>query len=64
VASGVSPARAPGGPAVAEVCDAEFSNLDVLTLDGSKPSRLIQAHFGTPDPPHGAGVQHDAQLAP
>ena len=46
-----------GGPKIPFVCDVEFSNMYILTLNGSKPAQLIQAHFGAPDPPAEPGCK-------
>jgi broad specificity phosphatase PhoE len=45
-----------GGPAVGDLCDAEYATIFVLTLaDAGGPARLLRASFGAPDPP-GAGT--------
>src|SRR3954467_5606425 len=50
-----------GGPAVPTVCDVEFSNLYILIpATTSRELRLIQSHFGAPDPPHTA----DCHISP
>jgi broad specificity phosphatase PhoE len=50
-----------GGPAVATVCDVEFSNLYVL-IPARSPGelKLIRSHFGAADPPH----SRDCRIAP
>jgi broad specificity phosphatase PhoE len=49
-----------GGPAVPTVCDVEFSNLYILLPADSARMRLIQSHYGEPDPPHAA----DCHISP
>jgi broad specificity phosphatase PhoE len=45
-----------GGPAVSDLCDAEYATILVLSLaDAGGPARLLRASFGAPDPP-GAGT--------
>jgi broad specificity phosphatase PhoE len=43
-----------GGPALPELCDAEYSRLFVLVLDGNR-ARLTRARYGAPDAPDAAG---------
>ena len=43
-----------GGPRLPDLCDAEYSRLFVLVLDGDAPARLARTHYGAADPP-GAG---------
>lgn len=43
-----------GGPRPPDLCDAEYSRLFVLVLDGSTPARLARTHYGAPDPPGAA----------
>lgn len=43
-----------GGPAVATMCDTEFSNLYVMIPGGSNRLQLIRGHYGSADPPHSA----------
>jgi len=40
-----------GGPAVATMCDFEYSNMYILLADGSARLKLLRSHYGTPDPP-------------
>jgi len=50
-----------GGPAVATVCDVEFSNLYVLVpAKSSAELKLIRSHFGAADPPHSS----DCRITP
>jgi len=44
-----------GGPKLPELCDAEYSRLFVLVIDGSGPARLTRASYGAPDAPDAAG---------
>jgi broad specificity phosphatase PhoE len=45
-----------GGPAVPDLCEAEYATFFVLTLaDVGGPARLLRASYGAPDPP-GAGT--------
>jgi len=45
-----------GGPAVSDLCDAEYATIFVLTLaDAGAAARLLRASYGAPDPP-GAGT--------
>ena len=46
-----------GGPSVRMMCDVEFSNVYVLIPSGATGMRLIQAHYGAADPPHGPGCR-------
>jgi broad specificity phosphatase PhoE len=39
-----------GGPAVATMCDVEFSNMYVLLPSDSARLQLIRSHYGNPDP--------------
>jgi broad specificity phosphatase PhoE len=45
--------KALGGPTIPTMCDVEFSNLYVLVPDSGESTRLVDAHYGAPDPPHG-----------
>ena len=45
--------QALGGPAIAEVCGYEYSNLYTLVLDeNDKVVRMIHSSYGAPSPPH------------
>ena len=46
-----------GGPSVRMMCDVEFSNVYVLIPSGATGMRVIQAHYGAADPPHGPGCR-------
>ena len=39
-----------GGPAMEELCDSEYSSLFTLVLVPGQPARLVQSHYGAPDP--------------
>lgn len=43
-----------GGPAMAELCDAEYANLFVVVLKPGQPARVHRRSYGQADPP-GAG---------
>jgi broad specificity phosphatase PhoE len=45
-----------GGPRLPDLCDSAYSNLFILQLDGAAP-RLVQAHYGVPDPDSGPGCK-------
>jgi broad specificity phosphatase PhoE len=45
-----------GGPRLPDICDAAYSNLFILQLGGEAP-RLVQAHYGVPDPDSGPGCK-------
>lgn len=45
-----------GGPRLPDICDSAYSNLFILQLDGGDP-RLVQAHYGVPDPDSGPGCK-------
>lgn len=40
-----------GGPAMAELCEAEYANLFTLVLVPGQPARLIHGHYGAQDAP-------------
>ena len=42
--------RALGGPAMPEICDAQYANLYVLVLAPGEPTRLARTRFGAVDP--------------
>jgi len=44
-----------GGPAIGEICEAEYANLFVLALAAGQDPRLVRASYGQADPP-GAGA--------
>ena len=46
-----------GAPAAPMMCDVEFSNVYVLIPNGATGMRVILAHYGAPDPPHGPGCK-------
>ncbi len=39
-----------GGPKIAELCDAEYSNLFIVRLTAAAPPGFVRAHYGAPDP--------------
>ena len=39
-----------GGPRIGDLCDHEYSNLFILTLSRERPTRLLSARYGQPDP--------------
>jgi broad specificity phosphatase PhoE len=44
--------RALGGPAISDLCDAEYAALLVLQPPaGEQPARLLRSSYGMPDPP-------------
>lgn len=43
--------RALGGPALAEICEAEYANLFMLVLVPNQPARLVHGYYGAADPP-------------
>jgi phosphohistidine phosphatase SixA len=45
-----------GGPLLPDICDSAYSNLFILQLGGGDP-RLVQAHYGVPDPDPGPGCK-------
>jgi broad specificity phosphatase PhoE len=49
-----------GGPAVATMCDFEYSNLYILLPKASGGLSLVRGHFGRPDPPPAA----DCRITP
>lgn len=49
--------KALGGPTIPTLCDVEFSNLYVLVLGSGDSARLVDAHYGAPDRPHGPGCK-------
>jgi broad specificity phosphatase PhoE len=44
-----------GGPRLPQICDAEYGNLFVVTLDAPDGARLIRSKYGDPDPANAAG---------
>jgi len=44
-----------GGPTLPDICDGEYSRLFTLVLPADGPSRLIQSHYGAPDPAEPCG---------
>lgn len=57
-----------GGPKLPDLCDAAYSNLFLLVLEGeggagtgAAPARLVRSHYGAPDPAGAAGC---ATMAP
>jgi broad specificity phosphatase PhoE len=43
-----------GGPAMAELCEAEYANLFTLALEPGQPARLVHGRYGAQDPPSSA----------
>jgi broad specificity phosphatase PhoE len=44
-----------GGPRLPQICDAEYGNLFVVTLDAPDRARLIRSKYGDSDPANAAG---------
>ncbi len=40
-----------GGPHMPDLCDSEYSDLFVMTLDGQSAPRLVRAYYGASDSP-------------
>jgi broad specificity phosphatase PhoE len=47
--------RALGGPALPDLCDAEYATLLTLIIAPNGPSRLLRSSYGAPDPPEPCG---------
>jgi phosphohistidine phosphatase SixA len=55
-----------GGPALADICDAAYSNIFTLVIPTSGTARLEHAHYGAADPPSDGcadGLRADAPKA-
>lgn len=39
-----------GGPRIRDLCDAEYSNVYTVILDGAAAARVVQSTFGAPSP--------------
>jgi broad specificity phosphatase PhoE len=44
-----------GGPALSDLCDAEFATVLTLVIAPDRPVRLLRTSFGAPDPPEPCG---------
>jgi len=46
-----------GGPAVGDLCDAEYATIFVVETAPASPVRLLRATYGAPDPPAAVACQ-------
>lgn len=54
--------RALGGPAMEDLCDADYSSLLLLELPDGLPPRLLRTSFGGPNPPDTDGCMRRMRL--
>lgn len=50
-------ARKLGGDPMVELCDSEYSNLIILSMPRSKPTKMLVERYGPPDPPGDGSCQ-------
>lgn len=50
-------ARKLGGDPMGDLCDSEYSNLIILSMPRSKPTKMLVERYGPPDPPGDGSCQ-------